>query len=172
MYTCNRCKLNFENDPARVTGRNYALKFCATCSEYINERTIKKVLVNAAEVAAINRCKWCDSPLNEKNRSKAKSYTQDGREYSVNVCVECDAYSSNRRWLERCLTNSETLLNFVDSPKRRGRWKQIRKEKQLRERRDTLPLIEKAVESQATPQNNDALKSLLLQLVDALNSVK
>ena len=173
MYTCNRCRLDFQSNPARVTGKNYALKFCATCSEDMTRRTVQKSKDYAAHVAAANKCKWCNSSLNEENRSTRSSrHSKSGHQYNSNLCVECDAHSSNRKWLERCLTNSDTILNFIDNPRRRKQWKQTREEKCYRE---TLPLMirwEQAAESQAAPQNNTALTSLLQQLLDALNAAK
>lgn len=172
MYTCSKCKMKFEGDPARIAGKNYALRFCDGCSKRLNDKVTSKFRERSQQIAAMNRCKWCDSSLNNQNRSRATRNMENGVQHNSNLCIECDADSAHRRWLERCLVNSDTILNYIDNSKRRERWKQKREEKQFHERRNALPLIEKAVESQATPQNNDALKSLLLQLVDALNSVK
>lgn len=132
MYTCNKCKGQFEGNPARKQGKNYRINLCESCSQELNKIARQR----AEQVALQNKCKLCDDFLHERNRAKA-SKTVDGKEYNSNLCVDCGHGSAYRNWLEKCLTNSETMIRYLNNSARQEKWKQAREEKKIKE---ALPL--------------------------------
>jgi len=141
MYTCNKCKGQFEGHPARKQGKNYKINLCEQCSQELNDIATAKMRQRTEQIALQNRCKWCDDHLHEHNRARATKSAVDGKEYNSNLCIDCDSDSSYRKWLEKCLTNSETIIKYLNNPSRQEKWKQAREVKKIKE---TLPLLDQS----------------------------
>lgn len=149
MYTCNKCKGQFEGHPARQQGKNYKMNLCEQCSQELNNIAVTNARQRAQQVALQNKCKWCNDSLHEHNRARASINAVDGTKYNSNICVDCDSGSVYRNWLEKCLTNSETMIKYLNNPARQEKWKQAREEKKIKE---ALPLLD-----QSTIQTDEQL---------------
>jgi hypothetical protein len=138
MYTCSKCKNNFEGQPARKQGKDYSILLCQTCTQQLNQYTANANVQRAQAIAERNRCKWCDDLLNEQNRARRSKEV-----YNSNLCVTCEAESPHRKWLEKCLTSSETILTYLANPDRQKKWKQTREEKRAKEKalKENLPQL-------------------------------
>jgi hypothetical protein len=112
------------------------MHLCEPCSQELNNLAVARMKKRAEEIAAQNKCKWCDDHLTENNRAKASK-----KEYNSNLCVDCDSSSVYRNWLEKCLINSETLIKYLNNPARQEKWKQARELKKIK---DVLPLLDQS----------------------------
>ena len=94
MYTCNRCKKAFENEPAMVNG---AGSFCAECEVHRKMKMAEAMKKRVEE--RDGGCVWCGTKLKPDEQRDA-------------VCRDCQ---TNRDWLLKCIRHTEHVAKYVAS---------------------------------------------------------
>lgn len=177
MFNCNKCRQTFDGDPSMRSGKDSTILWCRLCSEEWKESSRVALQKRFESIAARNRCLWCDDPLTDQNRFKPKN-----KDNNSNMCVRCDSHSTERQWLEKCASNSPTIVKYMSDEKRQEKWKKAREAKEALQQ--PLPIVAnldswsvasaaaQLIKSTDQSSQQQVVASLLAQLMDALNPKK